>query len=56
MTSRYVPLMVERGGGAVLNIGSGFSVGLTPPGFAAYNANKHFIPVTRIQRVTSTST
>ncbi|MBO0694036.1 MAG: SDR family NAD(P)-dependent oxidoreductase, partial [Acidimicrobiaceae bacterium] len=42
LTSAFVPSMVERGKGGVLNIGSG--AGLTVmPAAAAYSASKHFV-------------
>ena len=42
LTAAFVPSMVERGEGGVLNIGSG--AGLTVmPASAAYSASKHFV-------------
>jgi short-subunit dehydrogenase len=42
LTSAFVPSMVERGRGGVMNIGSG--AGLTVmPASAAYSASKHFV-------------
>ena len=42
LTSAFVPSMVERGRGGVINIGSG--AGLTiMPASAAYSASKHFV-------------
>lgn len=42
LTHAFVPGMVARGKGAVLNISSGFGLGFTP-GFATYVGTKHFV-------------
>jgi short-subunit dehydrogenase len=42
LTLAFLPRMVERGRGGVLNISSGFGLGVTPL-FAAYLATKHYV-------------
>lgn len=42
LTQAFLPAMVERGRGGVLNISSGFGLGILP-GFAAYCATKHYV-------------
>lgn len=42
LTHRFVPGMVRRGRGGVLNISSGFGLSFTP-GFAGYIGTKHFV-------------
>jgi len=42
LTRAFLPRMIERGRGGVLNISSGFGVAVMPS-FAAYIATKHFV-------------
>jgi len=42
LCARFVPGMVERGRGGVLNVSSGFAFGYLP-GFAAYAASKQYV-------------
>jgi hypothetical protein len=42
LTHKLAPAMVARGSGGVLNISSGFGLGVLP-GFAGYSASKHFV-------------
>lgn len=42
LTRRFVPGMVARGHGGVLNVSSGFGLGFLP-GFATYVGSKHFV-------------
>jgi uncharacterized protein len=42
LTMAFLPAMVKRGRGGILNISSGFGMGVLPS-FAAYCATKHFV-------------
>jgi len=42
LTRRFVPAMIERGRGGILNISSGFGLQFMP-GFATYVGTKHFV-------------